>query len=234
MELVDGAMSDFAREKLGQHTAYTVEGPGLGPVNRATLMRDPRHLGFTLARYKFVSKMLQGKGFVCEIGCHEATGSLVVAAEVGHLTAVDVMQDVIDFCHAEYDRFGLNITFEACDVFEGLPPSPASSGRYDAVFCLDVLEHVDPAQEHAFMSKLVQGIGAEGVAIVGIPSLQSQAYASPVSAVQHINCKTSEELKHFMEGYFTNVFMFGMNDEVLHTGFSAMCHYIFALGVGPR
>ncbi len=234
MELVEGAMSEFAREKLAQHTAYTVDGPGLGPVNRATLMRDPRHLGFTLARYKFVSKMLQGKAFACEVGCHEATGSLVVASEIGHLTAVDVMQDVIDFCIAEYDRFGLNISFAACDVLEGLPSSPASTGKYDAVYCLDVLEHVDPAQEHAFMSSLVQGLGPDGVAIVGIPSLQSQAYASPVSAAQHINCKTSEELKQFMEGYFTNVFMFGMNDEVLHTGFSAMCHYIFALGVGPR
>ncbi|MDO8732898.1 MAG: class I SAM-dependent methyltransferase [Actinomycetota bacterium] len=234
MELVEGAMSSFAREKLGQHTAYTVDGPGLGPVNRATLMRDPRHLGFTLARYKFVSKMLQGMSNVCEIGCHEATGSLVVASEVQHLTALDVMQDVIDFCHDEYDKFGLNITFAACDVLEGLPASLDPSGKYEAVYCLDVLEHVDPAQEHSFLSRIVEGLSSDGVAIVGIPSLQSQAYASPVSAVQHINCKTSEELKQFMEGYFSNVFMFGMNDEVLHTGFSSMCHYIFALAVGPK
>jgi hypothetical protein len=27
--------------------------------------------------------------------------------------------------------------------------------------------------------------------------------------------------------------MFGMNDEVLQTGFGPMCHYLIALGVGP-
>ena len=30
--------------------------------------------------------------------------------------------------------------------------------------------------------------------------------------------------------YFENVFMFSMNDEVLHTGFAPMGHYLFALG----
>ena len=34
--------------------------------------------------------------------------------------------------------------------------------------------------------------------------------------------------------YFENVFVFGMNDEVVHTGFYPMCHYIFVLGTGKR
>ena len=40
--------------------------------------------------------------------------------------------------------------------------------------------------------------------------------------------------KELMEKYFKRVFMFGMNDEVLHTGYPAMCHYIFGMGVGPK
>lgn len=235
MDLVDGSMSPLARQRLGEHEQFTVDGPGLGPVNRATLRRDPRHLGFTLARYKFVAKMLSGLEHVCEIGCHEGTGSLVVAQGVGHLTAVDVLADVIEFCRAEYDRFDLNIDFQACDVLDGIPASGRGDGRYDAVYLLDVLEHVDPAQEDAFMSSIVASLDPDnGVAIIGIPSLESQAYASPVSAAQHINCKSQDGLRQVAERYFTRVFMFGMNDEVLHTGFGPMCHYLLALCVAPR
>lgn len=37
-----------------------------------------------------------------------------------------------------------------------------------------------------------------------------------------------------METYFHHVFMVSMNDEVVHTGFGAMAHYIFAAGVDKR
>ena len=52
-----GSSSEFAKAKLRDSDKFVVEGPGLGPVNRATLVRDPKHLGFTLSRYKFISKM---------------------------------------------------------------------------------------------------------------------------------------------------------------------------------
>jgi hypothetical protein len=31
--------------------------------------------------------------------------------------------------------------------------------------------------------------------------------------------------------HWKHVFIFGMNDETLHTGFGPMCHYIIAMGV---
>mgnify|MGYP007028595943 CR=1 FL=1 len=34
--------------------------------------------------------------------------------------------------------------------------------------------------------------------------------------------------------FFDNVFLFSMNDEVVHTGFTPMAHYLFALCVGPK
>ena len=37
-----------------------------------------------------------------------------------------------------------------------------------------------------------------------------------------------------MERYFNNVFMFSMNDEVVHTGFHKMAHYIFAVGCNAK
>ena len=45
---------------------------------------------------------------------------------------------------------------------------------------------------------------------------------------------TAERLEAEMKQRFTQVFMFGANDEVVHTGFAPMCHYLLALGVSPR
>ena len=42
---------------------------GLGVMSSDYWRRDPKRLVFTLARYKFVSKMLDGKESVAEIGC---------------------------------------------------------------------------------------------------------------------------------------------------------------------
>jgi hypothetical protein len=70
--------------------------------------------------------------------------------------------------------------------------------------------------------------------VIGSPSLQSQVYASEGSKAGHVNCKDGREFRKVMERYFENVFLFSMNDEVVHTGFAPMAHYLFALCVGPR
>ena len=51
--------------------------------------KDPKHVLFAMARYKFVSKMLAGRKRVLEIGCGDATGTRLVQQAVGHVTAVD-------------------------------------------------------------------------------------------------------------------------------------------------
>ena len=49
---------------------------------------------------------------------------------------------------------------------------------------------------------------------------------NPLNAL-HIHLQLMErELKKLMQHYFHNVFMFSMNDEVVHTGFHPMAHYL--------
>jgi hypothetical protein len=72
------------------------------------------------------------------------------------------------------------------------------------------------------------------VFIIVSPSIQSQAYASEGSKAGHINCKDHKGLKELMLKYFQNVFIFSMNDEVVHTGFYQMAHYLFAVGAGRK
>ena len=81
---------------------------------------------------------------------------------------------------------------------------------------------------------LVASLGPDGAAVIGMPSLNSQAYASPQSKIGHINCKQAPEIKALLQEFFAHVFIFSMNDEVVHTGFHAMAHYYLALCCGRR
>jgi hypothetical protein len=80
---------------------------------------------------------------------------------------------------------------------------------------------------------MILSLNPRGVLILGMPSLESQAHASPPSREGHVNCKTGNALKELGAKYFANVFVFSMNDEVVHTGFYPMAHYLIALCCGP-
>ena len=186
---------------------------------------DPKRLTFTLSRYKFVSKLLSGRANVLEIGCADAFGTRIVRQEVQHLTATDF--DPV-FIEDVKKRMNPRWSFDAFvhDMLSG----PVPPRNYDGIYALDVLEHIDPGDEPAFMSNLVGSLAPHGAVVLGMPSLESQAYASPNSKAGHVNCKSMPDFKQMMARYFHNVFMFSMNDEVVHTGYHKMAHYLLALG----
>jgi cyclopropane fatty-acyl-phospholipid synthase-like methyltransferase len=189
---------------------------------------DPKRLGFTLSRYKFVAKMLSGLEHVLEVGCADAFGTRVVVQEVKKLTAVDF--DPI-FVADTTARMSERWKF-ACHVHDML--SGPVQGEFDAAYALDVLEHILPQNEERFLRNMAQPLKPQGVMIIGMPSLESQPYASPLSKEGHVNCKTMPDLRALMQRFFHNVFMFSMNDEVVHTGYHKMAHYLLALCCGKK
>jgi len=191
--------------------------------------QDPKRTLFTLARYKFVAKMLSGKKRVLEVGCADAFGTRLVQQEVGKITAVDF--DPIFIADAK-ERSNPNWPLELLvhDMLSGKVPG----GEYDALYSLDVLEHIKPEDESIFMRSLVDSITLGAPAIIGMPSFESQLHASPQSKEGHVNCKTGLTFKSDLEKYFTNVFVFSMNDEVVHTGYYPMAHYLLALCCGKK
>jgi 2-polyprenyl-3-methyl-5-hydroxy-6-metoxy-1,4-benzoquinol methylase len=200
----------------------------LGLMTSWAYYDDPKRLAFTLARYKFVAKMLSGCRHVLEAGCGDAFASRIVLQEVGALTAVDFDRRFVADAKARMCR-KWRFTCLQHDLLEG-----AVAGSFDGVYCLDVLEHIPAKDEQRFLVHMIEPLVAHGVAIVGMPSLQSQAYASAQSRSGHVNCKDQGELRKLMRAFFHNVFMFSMNDEVVHTGFAAMSHYNLALCCGKK
>ena len=195
----------------------------LGLVTNQVWHDDPRRLLFVLARYKFVSKMFSGKKKVLEVGCGDAFGTRIVLQEVGQICAVDF--DPV-FIRDAQERMEEKWQFD-CKVHDML--SGPVEGGFDAAYSLDVIEHIPVEHEDTFVANLAGSLSNDGVLLIGTPSLQSQTYASPPSKEGHINCKDQAELKKLLLKHFENVFVFSMNDEVVHTGFSAMAHYLFAL-----
>jgi SAM-dependent methyltransferase len=190
---------------------------------------DPKRTLFTLARYKFVAKMLAGKKNVLEIGCADAFGTRLVQQTVDEVSAVDIDQIFIDDIRERYNP-NWPMDFRTHDILKG----PYLDAIFESAFALDVLEHIPAEKENIFLDNIKRSLVSNGVFIVGAPSLESQGYASPQSKIGHVNCKSGDSLRGLMERHFEHVFMFSMNDEMVHTGFLPMAHYVLALCVGPR
>lgn len=200
----------------------------LGVEKNANWHSDPKRLVFVLSRYKFVAKMLSGKERVLEVGCGDGFPARIVLQEVGSLHAIDIdplfITDILERADEKW-------SFDSAvhDMLSG-----PVAGQFDAAYSLDVLEHIDQKDERRFIENIVASLSKAGVLILGMPSLESQPHASPLSKIGHVNCKTGAGLKSLMLEYFDNVFMFSMNDEVVHTGYQPMAQYLFAIGAGVK
>ncbi len=189
---------------------------------------DPKRLTFTFARYKFVAKMFSNFEHVLEVGCSDAFATRIVRQEAKNVTAIDFDPSFIEEAQSLISN-RWPITVKLHNMLSGPVP-----GEFDGVYSLDVLEHINPADEDLFIKNMVGSLSAHGTAIIGMPSLNSQSYASIQSKLGHVNCKQQGDFKKLMQKYFHNVFMFSMNDEVVHTGYHAMAHYHIALCCGKK
>ncbi len=200
----------------------------LGLVTNQVWTDDPRRLVFLLSRYKFVSKMIGRYRRVLEVGCGDAFGVRLLLQEGAEVCAVDFDPVFVRDIRARMDP-RWSFTCRRHDILDG----PVEDRAFDAAYSLDVLEHIAPEDEDRYMRHVSASLTDEGVFIVGTPSAASQVHASPPSRAGHVNCKDGEGLRGLMSRYYRHVFLFSMNDEVVHTGFAPLAHYYFAIGVTP-
>lgn len=200
----------------------------MGPNTSFTYRNDPRRVCFMLSRYKFCGKMLSGKESVLEIGCGDAFGTPLVAQDVNKVLGIDWDSCLIEGNNERLSLFD-NLSFQHRDIISGPP-----EGIFDGAYSLDVIEHVPASDEETFIRNACANLSAEGTLIVGTPNVTSEAYASESSRVGHINLKDAAGLKSLMSKFMKTVLVFSMNDEVVHTGFYPMAHYIFAVGIGKK
>ena len=191
-------------------------------------MNDPRQFFISLSRYKFVSKILKGKNEVLEVGCADGFNSRVVKQSVKNLYISD-SEDLFKKYFNKIKSSKWKINFILNDFLKSKVKK-----KFDAIYSLDVLEHIPQKKENIFMNNVIYSLKKNGILILGIPALEFQKYSRPKNVSGHINCKTETELRSFLQKYFQNVLIFGMNDELVHTGFEKMCCYFLAVCVTKK
>lgn len=217
------------KEKYKTHPAYSYNKTfTLGPWTSYNLLSDPIHLAFVLSRYKFVARMLTGKSKVLEIGCGDAIGTPIVAQFVGKILAIDIDEKIILSDKKRLASFN-NIRFDVMDFRKSYPGK-----LFDAVYCIDVIEHIDDHLNDVFMRHICACLVRNGICIIGTPNINFDKYASSGSRANHINLHSFSSLQKLLSTNFENVFMFSMSDEVIHTSFAPMAHYLFGIGVGVK
>ncbi len=199
----------------------------LGPMHAYHLRRTPRRLLYTLSYYRFAAALIGEAKQVLDVGCGEGLGTRVLAQQCGRAHGIDFDESLIAVAK-ENARDETKLSFACEDMLDAEPAG------YDAVVTLDVIEHVLPEHAEGFVAGLAARLRPFGLAVVGTPNETSSVYASPATNAGHVNLYSGDRLREQMERRFTQVFMFAANDEVVHTGYLPMAHYLIAVGCRPR
>lgn len=225
--------TDLTKEawrKVAQNAWGTKAAPlvTLGPYNAHPLINDTKHLAFTLSRYKFAAKMLRKSQKILEIGCGEGLGTLTFLSETkATITALDFDLEQLKYAQTLVPFVGGRVQF----VHHNIISSPYIIEPADGMVCLDVIEHVHPSEEEVFWRNSLSCLKPTGLAVIGTPNKYAAQYASAQSNAGHINLFDPDRLTATMEKYFRHVFIFSMNDEIVHTGYNKLAHYLLVLCV---
>lgn len=194
---------------LGRHWSYN-------------LHSDPKRLAFVLSRYKFSAKIIAKERSVLELGCSEGIGTPILSEFARSYTGVDADASAITTAKENWEDE--KCRFIQDDFLE------KHYGVFESIVSLDVIEHIHPEYEGNFFSTIAENLSENGECIIGTPNITSEAFASAPSKAGHVNLYDGNRLREAMQTIFHNVFLFGMNDEVVHTGFHPMAHYLLCLG----
>jgi 2-polyprenyl-3-methyl-5-hydroxy-6-metoxy-1,4-benzoquinol methylase len=198
----------------------------LGPYFTFIIRKSPRRLLHLLSYYKFAAKMIGPDKRVADIGCSEGFGTILLAEHARSCVGID--QDAAAIAVANASVASPKLSFAVADVLHD------KIGPFDAVVSLDVIEHIYQEHEDAFVAAIAGTLGDDGVFVMGTPNITADQYANEHSRRGHVNMFDADRLRALGLRHFRNVFSFSGNDEMVHTGFSPMAHYLLALCVGPR
>ena len=189
--------------------------------------KTPRRLLHHTAYYKFAAKMIGGGKSVLDLGCAEGLGTWLLAKECGTSFGVDIDRQAIETAQRNWQ--GNNILFTCGDFFET---------HYDTLFnaavSFDVIEYIPGERAEGFLTIIREAMTPYGVAVIGTPSLEGQRFTSKISKRGYVNVYDGERLEKEMRRHFQHVFIFSANDEVIHTGYLRMAHYLIAVGCGAK
>jgi 2-polyprenyl-3-methyl-5-hydroxy-6-metoxy-1,4-benzoquinol methylase len=195
----------------------------LSPHMSNALIKDPKRLAFVLSRYTFAGQMTEDCASILELGCSEGIGAALLHKFEKKYLGLDL--DSVAIEAAKKNFWAPCVNFELANFLHPF------EGKYGGVVSLDVLEHISPGNnEKLYFETITDHLTDHGVCVIGTPNITSSQYASTESMAGHVNMFSAQRLKDVMSIFFNTVFIFSMNDEIVHTGYYPMAHYLFSVG----
>jgi len=211
----------------------------LGPNTVGRYLLDPKRIAFMLSRYKFAAKMLRDCQSIIDIGCGDGFGTLTFLEDTKaeRVLGVDFDPQLIEYAKLvlwpavrKARNDSVTLGFREYDMLRG-DPNDHDVRQFSGLCCTDVIEHIEPSRADAFIAKMYWTLRQDGVAVVGTPSKYAAQFASPQSQIGHINLYEPDRLREELGKHFKHVFLFSMNDEIVHTGFDKLAHYLMAVAI---
>lgn len=207
---VANSMKNYPESVFGRYASYWY-------------YNTPRRILHSLSYYKFSAKLIGKNKKVLDVGCNEGLGTWLLAKECGFAKGIDFDQEAIETAKSNFPY--PNVSFLEEDILN----SSSSNKLWDAVVNFDVIEHIYPHHAENFIEALKANVSDLGTVIIGTPSLISQQFASDISKKGHVNIYSPERLEQTLRKHFDFVFLFAANDEVVHTGYLSLAHYLIAV-----
>jgi len=198
--------------------------PWLDRLEGITYKSDPLMFFVNLSRYKFAGRHLKKTDRVLDAGCGAGVGTVMLSAFAGKVVGVDDDEELIAQCREQYGDLP-KLDFRRADLLAG-PPEPSA---FDAVVCLDVVEHFERPQAETVVKHAMASLRPGGVAIIGTPNSVSAPYASARRKASHpfeYDPRTFDEL---LAGTFPRRHTYAMTDEIVSTAFLPLAWYLMAV-----
>lgn len=220
---------DETKSNWNAVTKWMAEQPSirLGKYASYWFHRTPRRMLHCMSYYKFAAKLIGKDKKVLDIGCNEGLGTFVLGKECGFAQGIDFDEEAIHIAKTNFkEPF---VEFLVQDFLE-----KSSTHFFDAVSSFDVIEHIYPEHIDSFFTALKGQLTQNGFCVIGTPSLISQKFASEVSKKGHVNVYDGQRLYDEMSAHFKYVFLFSAHDELVHTGYLPLAHYLIAVGCAAK
>jgi SAM-dependent methyltransferase len=109
--------------------------------------------------FRLFERFLRGR--VLEVGCGVGsfTEMVLASGKADTITSIDVSAAAVEFCKQRFD--GRAVTF-ACQPVEDV------SGRFDAILCMNVVEHIE--NDRAAVAHLLELLAPGGVLFLLVPA----------------------------------------------------------------
>lgn len=212
---------------FGFKTLLGKEQVTFGPYFSYQMKHSPRHILYSLSYHKFAAKMIGTNKRILDVGCSEGLGTMLLAEGAAHVLGIDIDGPAIE--SAKHNFSSPVVEFQKADML-----TDTFREKFDAAVNFDVIEHIYPEHAITFIDRIADALTPDGIAIVGTPNIAGDRFASQTTRAGHVNLYDAERLRNEVGRRFRNVFIFSVNDEIIHTGFTPMAHYLLAMGVGPK